>query len=246
MRLGKSSNPAIADAKLRKIAETREYTSDRAMTIDGTLNKTLIMFGIILATGYLGWTYGQTSSTYIWTGLIGGLILAFYTIARPHHSPYTAPVYAAFEGLMLGAISGYYEAAFNGIVMQAVGLTLGIFFVMLFAYRSGTIRATPKFRRGMMVALGGVIVFYVLNLVAGFFGGGVELHSMGWMGIGIQLVIVGIASLMLILDFDNIEKGAKSNLPKFFEWYFSFGLVVTLVWLYLEILRLLSFFLGSD
>ena len=246
MRLGKSSNPAVADVRLKRIAETETYASDVPMTIEGTLNKTLILFGIILLTGFVGWTYGQASSSLMWLGLGGGLVLAFYTIARPQHSPYTAPAYAAFEGLALGAISAYFEAAYSGIVMQAIGLTLGIFFVMLLAYRSGKIRATPKFRKGILIATGGVFFFYILNFVAGMFGGGVSLFNLGWMGIGIQLVIIGIASLNLILDFDNIERGAKAELPKFAEWYLGFGLVITLVWLYLELLRLLALIAGRD
>ena len=246
MRIGRSSNPAVAEARLRHIAQAEEYSSDKVMTIDGTLNKTLIMFGILLLTGYFGWTYGAGSTGMIWTGVIGGLILAIVTIARPQYSPYTAPAYAAFQGLAVGAISAFYASLYDGIVMQAVGLTLAIFFVMLMLYRSGTIRATPKFRKGMFIALGGVLIFYVLNLIAGFFGGGVSLFNLGWMGILIQLVIVGIASLMLILDFDNIEKGAKAGLPKFAEWYSAFGLVITLVWLYLELLRLLALLSGRE
>lgn len=246
MRFARSSNPAVAEAKLKHIAQSKEYASDEAMTINGTLNKSLIMFGVLLATAYLGWTYGAGSSGMIWTGIIGGLILAIVTIMKPHYSPYTAPAYAAFEGLAVGAISAVYASFYEGIVLQAVGLTLAIFFVMLLLYRSGTIRATPKFRRGMMIALGGVMVFYVLNLIAGFFGGGVSLFNLGWMGILIQLVIVGIASLMLILDFDNIEKGVKAGLPKFGEWYSAFGLMVTLIWLYLEILRLLALLTGRE
>lgn len=246
MRIGRSSNPAVAEARFKDIAQTREHTGEGVMTINGTLNKTLMMFAIILGTGYLGWTYGAGSSTMIWTGVIGGLILAVITIRKPEYSPYTAPAYAGFEGLALGAISAFFNAAYDGIVMQAVGLTLSIFFIMLLLYRSNVIRATPKFRKGIMVATGGVLLFYVLNLVAGFFGGGVSLFSLGWLGILIQLVIVGIAALNLILDFDMIEKGAKAELPKYAEWYSAFGLVVTLVWLYLELLRLLALLSGRD
>ena len=180
------------------------------------------------------------------TGAIGGLIVAILTVMKPHLSPYTAPIYALFEGLMVGALSAFYASLFDGIVIKAVGITLSILFIMLVLYKTGTLKATPKFKKGVIIATGGILFFYILNFVFSFFGGGVSFFKLGLIGIGIQLVIIVIASLNLILDFDSIEKGIESGMPKYAEWYGGFGIMVTIVWLYLEILRLLALLSGRD
>ncbi len=246
MRLGRSSNPTISDKQLNRIARAGSLSNSEAMTISGTLNKSVIMFAILIITAYIGFNYSAGSAGMIWGGLIGGFILAIITTVKPQYAPYTAPAYATFEGILLGAVSAYYNAFFDGIIIQAVGLTMSIFFIMLILYRSQVIRATPKFKRGIIIATSGVVFFYLLNLVASLFGAGLSFHKLGGIGIIIQLVIVGIASLNLILDFDMIEKGAENNLPKYAEWYSAFSITVTLVWLYLEILRLLSLISGND
>jgi uncharacterized YccA/Bax inhibitor family protein len=183
-------------------------------------------------------------------GLIGGLILAIITCFKKTWAPVTAPLYAIVEGLFVGGVSiVYYDIAgqqgFGGtggsIVMQAVVLTFGVLFTMLAAYRSGIIRATEKFRMGVVAATGGIMLFYLVAIILGFFGVNIpHLHEATPLGIGISVFIIIIAALNLVLDFDLIENGAKQGAPKYMEWFCAFGLIVTLVWLYIEILRLLA------
>lgn len=209
------------------------------MTVSGTVNKTGILFLILFIGASISWY--QPSQLFIWGGAIGGFILAMVTVFKKQWSPITAPLYAALEGLMLGGISVMYQGAYSGIVYNAVMLTLGTFAVMLFLYRSGWIEVTRRFRMGVMAATGGIALVYFASFILSFFGINLSLiHGNGLMGIGFSLVIVGVAALNLVLDFDMIEQGAEANAPKYFEWYTSFGLVVTLVWLYLEMLRLLA------
>lgn len=180
-------------------------------------------------------------------GGIGGFIMALVTVFSPKSSPYTAPVYAILEGMFLGAISAVINARYPGVAFQAVLLTIGTLFTMLFLYRSGTIRATPKFRRGVMMATGAVFFAYMISWIMSLFGMPMGfMHSSGPLGILISLVIIVIAALNLIMDFDFIEKGSQMGAPKYMEWYGAFGLIVTLVWLYIEFLRLLSRFAGRD
>ena len=174
-------------------------------------------------------------------GGLGGFIVALITVFKPRVSPYTAPIYAALEGLLLGGISALYNARFEGLPAQAVALTFGVFVALLIVYRTGLIRATENFRMGVVAATGGIMVMYLLSFVLGFFGIQMSfLHDSSPLSIGISLVIVVVAALNLVLDFDFIERGVAHGAPKFMEWYAAFGLLVTLVWLYLEILRLLS------
>ena len=241
MRFSKTSNPVFSQNRFDQMAQTR--TSDEVMTVKGTVNKTLLLFGILLLSGAFAWDSvkgGGSAMVLILPGAILGLITAVVTIFKPQWSPISAPIYAFFQGLVVGAVSAIYAAAFQGIVLQAVGLTLSILFVLLFVYRTGLIKATDKFKRGIIIATGGVFFFYALNFIFSLFGGGVSLANFGLLGIGIQLAIVVIASLNLILDFDMIEKGAEAGMPKYGEWFGGFGLMVTLVWLYLEMLRLIS------
>ena len=163
------------------------------------------------------------------------------TIFKKTWAPATAPIYAACEGLVLGSTSALFELRYPGIVLRSVALTFGVLLTLLIAYRSGAIRATPGFRRGVIAATGAIVLVYLSSFVLGLFGVNLGfLNSSSPLGIGISLVVVGIAALNLVLDFDFIEQGAKTGAPKYMEWYAAFGLIVTLVWLYLEILRLLS------
>lgn len=243
MKFNKSTNPVLNVNRFEK-AEAFSKAESGVMTINGTINKTLMLFALLLVTGIFSWKSVLANpgsfGMYVGIGAIGGLVVAFVTIFNQRLAPYTAPIYALLEGLFIGAISAFYSTIYSGIVIKAVGLTLSVLAIMLLAYKSGYVRATPKFKRIMIIAIGGVMFFYILNFIFSMMGGGVSLFNLGWMGVGIQLVIVGIASLSLILDFDNIENGAKAGLPKYAEWYAGFGLMVTLVWLYLEILRLLA------
>jgi uncharacterized YccA/Bax inhibitor family protein len=239
MKIGQSSNPVLG-----KNALTRVYNEAGTgqMTINGTVNKMIISLLIVVAGAILSWKYAMSGGglALMYVGMIGGFVAALVTIFKPSVAHISTPIYAALEGLFLGTISAYFNSMFPGIVFQAIGITFGIAFFMLIAYRTGIIKATAGFKRGIIVATGGVAIFYLVSIIGSLFGGGINLFAMGWLGIGIQLVIVVIAALNLILDFDIIERTAASGAPKVMEWYGAFGIMVTLVWLYLEILKLLA------
>ncbi len=176
-------------------------------------------------------------------GGIGGFIVALVTIFKKQWSPITAPIYALLEGLLLGGVSAMFEMRFHGIAIQAVSLTFGTLVVMLMAYRSGLIKVNDKMRLGIVAATGGIAVFYLIQFVLSFFGFRFNaVNGSGPIGIIFSLVVVGVAAMNLVLDFDLIEQGARFNAPKYMEWYSGFALMITLVWLYFEILRLLSKF----
>jgi uncharacterized YccA/Bax inhibitor family protein len=175
------------------------------------------------------------------TGLIGGLIVALVTVFKKEWAPVTTPLYAAFEGVLLGAISLVFNQRYPGIVFNAVALTFGVLAALLLAYRSGVVRPTENMKLGIAAATGGIALVYLVSMGLGFFGKTMPyIHDSGPIGIGFSVVVVGIAALNLVLDFDFIERGAEVGAPKYMEWYGAFGLLVTLVWLYLEILRLLA------
>lgn len=245
MRIGKSSNPALSNNALTRVYNTAE--SAEKMTINGTVNKMILSLLMLMVAAYFSWSYiaAGGSPTLLWVGAIGGFVVALVTIFKSEWSYITAPIYAILEGLFLGGISAIFNAMLPGIVMQAIGLTFGIALFLLVAYRTGIIKATEKLKRGIIIATGGVAVFYLVSMIGSFFGGGINLGSMGLMGIGIQLVIVVIAALNLILDFDLIEQAAAQGAPKVMEWYGAFSIMVTLVWLYLEILKLLALLTGN-
>jgi uncharacterized YccA/Bax inhibitor family protein len=174
-------------------------------------------------------------------GCLGGLVVAFITIFFKKASPFTAPVYALLEGFAIGAVSAFAEARYPGIAMQAVGLTFGTFICLLVAYKSGLIQATENFKLGVVAATGGICIHYLVDLSMMFFGKPIGfIHEAGWTGILFSVFVVVIAALNLVMDFDFIESGVSKGAPKYMEWYGAFGLLVTLVWLYLEILRLLA------
>jgi uncharacterized YccA/Bax inhibitor family protein len=221
------------------------------MTINGTINKIGIMLLLVVAAAAYTWNLIVTdpgrAGTLAMVGAIGGFITAMITAFRPQSSAISAPIYAILEGLFLGAVSAIINAAYPGVAFQAVLLTIGTLFTMLFLYRSGRIRATPRFRRGVMMATGAVFFAYIISWIMGLLGMPVGfMHSSGPLGILINLVIIVIAALNLIMDFDFIERGSQMGAPKFMEWYGAFGLMVTLIWLYIEFLRLLSRFAGRD
>jgi uncharacterized YccA/Bax inhibitor family protein len=219
---------------------------DNLMTLQGTVNKTGILLFLALLSAMWVWrqcfVYDTPQiSLYIWGGAIGGLIAAMVAIFKPTTAPIAAPVYALLEGLFLGGISAIMEARFPGIVIQAVGLTFGTLFALLFAYKSGLIKATENFKLGVTAATGGIFLVYMVSFLLGIFGMNVPfIHGNGIIGIGISGFIVVIAALNLVLDFDFIEHGVEQGAPKFMEWRAALGLMITLVWLYLEILHLLS------
>ncbi len=211
------------------------------MTVEGCVNKTIILSFIVLGGAMISWTYAYTFSGLLMVMAILGFATAMFTIWKPQYSNISAPLYAVFEGLFLGAISFLFNSMFPGIVMQAVMLTLGVLFLMLFLYKSRIIKVTAGLRAGIIMATGAIALVYIITLVLGLFGISIPyIHSNGWIGIGFSVVVVGIASFNLLLDFDFFEKGSASGAPKYMEWYAAFGLMVTLIWLYLEILRLLA------
>jgi uncharacterized YccA/Bax inhibitor family protein len=248
-QLMRTSNPALSGDTFR----TGEAAYGEQMTVSGTVNKTGIL--VILCVLTAAWTWNRffgalqtspeeamgTVALPAMVGGIGGFIVAMVTIFKKQWAGITAPLYALLEGLVLGAISALLEFKFHGIAIQAVGLTLGVLVAMLLAYRSGLIKVTDKLRLGIVAATGGIAVFYLLQFILGFFG--VHFTSINGatpIGIGFSILVVIIAALNLVLDFDLIENGARYGAPKYMEWYGAFALMITLVWLYFEILRLLS------
>lgn len=233
----RSGNPTLSEKLFQQAGAA--VPQGGAMTVSGTVNKIGILFLLLLLGASISWY--QPSMTFVWLGALGGFVVALVTIFKKEWSPVTAPLYSVLEGLFLGAISVMYASAYGGIVFNAVVLTLGIFAAMLFIYRSGIISVTQRFRMGIVAATGGIALVYLASIVLGFFGINLTLVTgSGTFGIVFSLIVVVVAALNLVLDFDMIEKGAQSNAPRYFEWYTAFGLMVTLVWLYLEILRLLA------
>lgn len=213
------------------------------MTVQGTVNKTAILLALALATAVWAWTgiAPDARGPAALGGALVGLALAIAIIVRKRWAPALAPVYALAEGVVLGAVSSLYEELYAGITLLAVGLTFGTLATLLAAYTSRLIRVTHRLRAGIVAATGGILLVYLVSLVLGLFGVAVPfINDASPVGILISLVIVTVAALNLVLDFDFIERGAASGAPKYLEWYGAFGLLVTLVWLYLEILRLLS------
>jgi uncharacterized YccA/Bax inhibitor family protein len=242
MPLMRTSNPALNERAFKG-----QVAIGEAMTLQGTVNKTGFLLLCVVATA--AWTWGlshsnQPEAALPWMigGLLGGFVVALVTIFKKTWSPFTAPIYALLEGLALGGISALLELRYPGIAIQAVGLTFGTLFVMLLAYKTGVIRATERFKVGVIAATGGIMVFYLIGMVLRvFFHFQVPvIYGGGMWGILFSLFVVVIAALNLVLDFDMIETGVNGGAPKYMEWYGAFGLMVTLIWLYLEILRLLA------
>jgi uncharacterized YccA/Bax inhibitor family protein len=256
MALFKTSNPALGQNTFSDAARSQYGGSlvDAAarMTLSGTVNKTGILLLCAIATA--AWTWNQFMQTHdlsvagpaVMLGALGGFIVAMVTVFKKTWSPVTAPIYALLEGLVLGGLSAMFELRYPGIAMEAVGLTFGTLFVMLFLYKSGVIKVTQKFRMGVVAATLGIALFYGLVWLLSMFHISVfssvlgSVFASGWIGIGFSLFVVAIASLNLVLDFDFVEQGVAYGAPKYMEWYAAFGIMVTLVWLYLEMLRLLS------
>ena len=246
----RSGNPALSESTFLDLASGSVVTSpDQVMTINGTVNKTGILLLLTVLTAAFAWSQaigadGQIAPgamIYAIGGAIGGLVLALVTVFKKEWSPVTAPMYALVEGFVLGAISAVFEARFPGIVFQAVLLTFGTLFALLAAYRSGLIKVTENFKLGVVAATGGIALLYLASFVLSFFNINVPvIHEASWLGIAFSLFVVVVAALNLVLDFDFIETGAAARAPKYMEWYGAFGLMVTLVWLYVEFLRLLS------
>lgn len=240
----RTANPALRD----DIFSGMGYGSSlsNTMTVQGTVNKTGILLACTLVAAFYTWSLffsGSAAAVQGWMmgGMIIGLITAMVTIFKQTWAPYTAPVYALAEGFFLGGVSAFFEQSYPGIAMQAIGLTFGVMGCLLMLYKSGVIQVTEKFRMGVFAATGAIALVYLVSFVLSFFSISVPLiHSSGIGGIIFSLVVVGVAALNLVLDFDFIERGEARGAPKYMEWYAAFGLMVTLIWLYLELLRLLA------
>jgi uncharacterized YccA/Bax inhibitor family protein len=241
----RSANPALNE---KTFSAHPAVLGAEAMTLNGTVNKTGLMLILLLVPA--AWTWSQYFNNpdaplavmpWVFGGMILGLILGVVTAFKAAWAPVLAPLYSICQGFFLGGLSAIFEARFPGIVIQAVGLTFGTLAALLLAYKSGIIRATENFKLGVSAATGGIFLIYLTSFVLGFFGVNVPyIHESGLIGIGFSLFVVVIAALNLVLDFDFIESGAERGAPKYMEWYGAFGLMVTLIWLYVEFLRLLA------
>lgn len=248
---GRSGNPTFKSKAFSH--RSSDFSTNEVMTLSGAVNKTGLY--LLLCTLSAAWTWniffssGDPSSVsgLMIFGLVGGLIAAMITIFNPTKANITAPIYALLQGLAVGGISAMYESSFDGIVIQAVALTFGTLASLLLAYKSGLVKPTENFRLMLFAATGGIFVLYLVSFIMSFFGEGIGfIHSNSLMGIGLSLVVVAIAALNLVLDFDFIEQAAEQGAPKYLEAYGAFSLMVTLIWLYLEILRLLAKIYSRD
>lgn len=254
MDLFKSGNPTLSEKRFKDTVLDQVVIHENAMTVKGTLQKFGFLFLMTMGTAFYSWKEyadGGNVMPLILVGAIGGLVVAIVLMFKKEWAPFLAPAYALLEGLFVGAISAYYNYAFSGaapnIVINAVGLTFGTAIAMYLLYSFRIIKATQKFKAIIMTATAGIAIFYLLSFTLSFFGIQIPfLHEGSVMGIGFSLFVVAIAALNLILDFDMIENGAALGAPKYMEWYGAFGLLVTIVWLYLEILRLLSKISGRN
>jgi uncharacterized YccA/Bax inhibitor family protein len=250
MALMKTSNPALSDKAFQGLNGGQPGSlidAANRMTLSGTVNKTALL--LICAVVTAGWTWRlfmqsrnfSDVAPLMMVGLFGGLIVGLVTSFKKEWSPVTAPIYALLEGLVLGGLSAAMDLRYPGIGIEAVSLTFGTLFVLLLAYRSGLIKVTQKFRLGVIAATGGIFFFYLAQMLLGFMGiRFASINGSGLIGIGFSVLVVAVAALNLVLDFDFIEQGVQLGAPKYMEWYGAFGIMVTLVWLYIEILRLLS------
>lgn len=239
----RSSNPAFRNGVLGKAGATA--ADEGVMSLGGTIGRTFVLVALTIASALYTWTQVAARPGDIgflmMVGFIGGFVVALATIFMPRMSPITAPIYAVLEGMALGGISMLYNNQYQGLPVQAVMLTFAVFVTMLVLYRAGVIRATKRFRSVVLAAGMGLMLFYVVHIVMSFFGSGLPLiHSASPMGIGFSLLACTVAAFFLILDFDLVEEGVARGAPKYMEWYAGFSLLLTLVWLYLEMLRLLG------
>jgi uncharacterized YccA/Bax inhibitor family protein len=258
MPLMKTANPALRvttfenlPGSLPEIQFGEAIDTSKRMTLSGTVNKTGLL--LVLAVAAAAWTWRlyfagagtRTMAIALGAGAVGGLIVALVTAYKKQWSPLTAPIYALLEGLVLGAGSSVSESRFPGIAIQAVVLTFGTLFVMLLVYATRIVRVSQKFQLGVIAASGGVLIFYMVELVLHHYVMD-PFDASGPYGMITSLVVASLAALVLLLDFDFIEQGVKTGAPKYMEWYGAFGLIVTLVWLYIEVLHLLTMLRGRD
>ena len=239
----RSGNPTLKSKVFENLERPKNgpLLRDDVMTIQGTVDKTGISLALLIFAGYFA--YVPDGFLFMIAGGLGGFIVAIITVIKKTWAPITVPLYAMLEGLLLGSVSYMYGQMFEGIVLNAVILTVSILISLLFVYKSGLIQVTENFKLGIAAATGGILLVYIFSFIGSFFGmrlSFLDPTNGSLISIGGSLFVVIIASLNLVLDFDFIEEGAEKGAPKYMEWYGAFGLLVTLVWLYLEILRLLA------
>ena len=242
-----SNNPMMKEDLYRKnpnVLDAEMAFSGETMTVNGAVNKTLILFGVMMVTTIISYTF--PNPLFYWGGLIGTIVFSFIANRNVEKSKTFAPIFSAILGLFVGSVSFSYASFMDGIIFQAVTITFSILFTMLMLYKSGLIKVTERFRSIIMMATGAIMLTYGISIVVSLFGGNLPfLHEYSTIGIGISLVIVVIASLKLLVDFDNFYKGEQYNAPEYMEWFFGMGLLFTLVWLYLEVLWLISALAGD-
>jgi uncharacterized YccA/Bax inhibitor family protein len=242
----KTTNPVLSTRVLEQFGRGGQAYTGEAMTVEGTINKSALLLLLVVVPATWVWSqvmHGglEAAMPWMWGGLLGGFVTALVTIFKKEWAPLTAPLYAALEGLAIGGLSAVFEMQYRGIVLPAVALTFGTLACMLAVYRSGLIRVTDRFRLGVVAATGGIALVYLATLVLSLFHVSVPfIYAGGTFGIIVSLVIVTVAALNLVLDFDFIDQAVGVGAPKYVEWYAAFGLMVTLIWLYLEMLRLLG------
>lgn len=247
----KSSNPTLSDKTFDQFDSRAIQNPAERMTIDGTVNKTALLLVLLMASASVTWYLGSINLALamplMMVGLFGGLISAIVIAFKQKWVGYLAPIYAILEGLFLGGISLFFASMYNGIVLQAIGITISVAGSLLFLYKTGMVVVDQQFRTAITTATMAIFAVYLISMVLSFFGTTIPyIHQGGVIGILFSLFVVGIAAANLLLDFDFIEKGAESGAPKYMEWYGAFALMVTLVWLYLEILKLLAKLRGRD
>tara|TARA_B100000941_G_scaffold287823_1_gene263645 strand:- start:1416 stop:2162 length:747 start_codon:yes stop_codon:yes gene_type:complete len=217
--------------------------SSDVMTINGTVTKTFLSLCLVVISGYYSWIYISITNVLILPSILFALILGGVTVFKKHLSPITVPIYAVVQGIFLGALSYTFNTLYDGIVITAISYTLSILFVMLTLYRTGIIKPTENFKLGLAAGTGGIALIYLVNFVMSFFGTGLsimDINNASMLSIGFSLFVIVMAALNLVVDFDFIEEGSEKGAPKYMEWFGAFGLMVTLIWLYIEILRLLA------
>jgi uncharacterized YccA/Bax inhibitor family protein len=231
------SNPLLKDSVF-----SSPIRSNDVMTVSGTINKSIILWVLLITSAFYSWTHPNIIMPLLVPLLIAGFVIAMVSIFKKEATPFVSPLYAICEGLILGAISLSFEKSYPGIVVNAILLTMCVLLCMLAAYKTGILRATPRFQKVVVFSTLAICLVYVIDLLLNLFGAGSisYIHNSSGLGIIISLVIVAVAALNLIIDFDLIEQGSQQGTPKYMEWYSAFALMITLVWLYIECLRLLS------
>lgn len=236
---GSSANPVLSEQTLMRESAALTGQEYRTFTMSSAINKTFLLLALLLLTGYIGFTYASPVLT--WGGAIAGLIIVIIAVFNKQRSGLWAPLYALFEGLFVGGVSAMYASLGGGIILQAVSLTLLVFFVMLVIYRSRIIPVTNKFRTGVIMATGAIFLLYMASIVLSFFGVRMPMiHEGGTFGILFSIGVIGIAALNLLLDFDLFEKAEEYEAPEYMEWFAGMSLLITIVWIYIEILRLIA------